>query len=177
MANEFPYVEIPAKLEKVLGVRREGTRVYVQTGGAELFGKWHGEICRYIGPTVSPGGACALAHVTRAGVHKRMKDGKLTAFWFYSNEKQNEPPLPFVLRLFQPRHTAFVYIPVSECRAWGELVAAKYKRLEALHNAGKATPSDQEEMAAYDEEVGDPNETADESFAEDTFKKLKKGAR
>lgn len=64
-----------------------------------------------------------------------MKDGKLTAFWFYSNEP--EMPYPWIVRLFQKRSMPFVYIPVSECKTWGKLVEAKYERLRQKAAAGE----------------------------------------
>ena len=40
------------------------------------------EICKPEG-SVSPGGAAGYARVSRAGIHKRLKEGRLTAFLFH----------------------------------------------------------------------------------------------
>jgi len=173
MAKDFPYVQIPDALRPILGEQKEGTRVYVQAGDAELFGRWHDAICKHIGPTISPGGACARAHVTRAGVHKRMKDGKLTAFWFEAKEPR-VPTVPVWLRFFQPRTSFYILIPSSECRAWGELVAAKYKRLQEKKDAGQFLEADEKDADAYNEEIGDCEAAPDLDFVKDALAEAKK---
>jgi hypothetical protein len=54
------------------------------------------------------------APVSRAAVHRRIKDGKLTAFFFYvTTPKRNW----FRTTRIQ-RESHYGYIPVSECREW-----------------------------------------------------------
>jgi hypothetical protein len=54
--------------------------------------------------------------VSRAGVHKRIKEGKLTAFFFYVTHEET--------RLFGAKRMAkerpFILVSVSECKAWAE---------------------------------------------------------
>jgi len=54
------------------------------------------------------------APVSRAAVHKRLKEGKLTGFFFtITHRKRNL----FGIDL-STRELALGYIPVSECKAW-----------------------------------------------------------
>jgi hypothetical protein len=71
---------------------------------------------------VSPGGVGMYARVSRAGVHKRMKEGRLTAFLF--DVVRNRPasggggdPAGEV-----GGGRPVTYIPVQECRAWARLL-------------------------------------------------------
>jgi hypothetical protein len=54
------------------------------------------------------------APVSRAAVHKRLKEGKLTGFFFTVTLKKRNL---FGLDL-STRELAYGYIPVSECKAW-----------------------------------------------------------
>jgi hypothetical protein len=60
------------------------------------------------------GGAAARAGVSRAAVHQRLKDGKLTGFFYYSTK-----PRRFLFGAPKTkRELSLGYIPVSECLAW-----------------------------------------------------------
>jgi hypothetical protein len=56
------------------------------------------------------------APVSRAAVHKRLKEGKMTAFCFHVVEAKRS------IFVYQKKlkQLPYVYIPVSECKAWGE---------------------------------------------------------
>ena len=85
MEQDFPFVEIPDKFKKVIGKAIPGTRLYRAVGTREDMIKWISvvnDICGDEGH-VSPGGVAAMVGVSRAAVHKRMKEGRLTAFNFY----------------------------------------------------------------------------------------------
>ena len=82
METRFPYVKVTAALRKTLGAQVPGTRIYEQRGNQEEYVKWFDALCAQVGPCVAPGGAAARAHVTRAGVYRRMNAGKLSSGFF-----------------------------------------------------------------------------------------------
>ncbi len=57
-----------------------------------------------------------FAPVSRAAVHKRLKEGKLTCFLYHNSHRKRG--------LFggkrEIRESDMAYIPVSECKAWGK---------------------------------------------------------
>ncbi len=123
MNDDFPYVGIKPGLKQVIGKKAPGTRMYKASGTQEDYVAWFDAIIRHVGPCVSPGGAAARAHVTRAAVYKRMKEGRITAFMFYAPEDNKR--LPKLLRIFRAVDIPYCYIPVSECQAWGEDMATR----------------------------------------------------
>lgn len=117
MSSQFPFVEVPKALSRVVGEPTPDTRTYRREGSYEESGEWFDAIGEHIvGGCVSPGGVSMFAPVSRAAVHQRLKQGKLTAFAFYvvHNEKS----------LFGTERKAkglpYVMIPTSECKAWAE---------------------------------------------------------
>ncbi len=114
MDTEFPYVKIPVELLPVIGEQIENTRVYEKEGPEEEVGPWYEAIAEVVGGCLSPGGVCAIAQVSRAAVHKRMKEGRLTAFLFTVTERRTN--------LFgnnkKVRQDPYVMIPDSEAKAW-----------------------------------------------------------
>lgn len=117
--SDFPFVEIPSRLQAVIGEADPGTRIYRAYGNEDDFERWFlavWEICDS-DKAVSPGGVSMFARVTRAGVHKRLKEGRLTIFLFHKvkdskfikgRKKQDEGGRPYG------------FIPVSECKAWAD---------------------------------------------------------
>jgi hypothetical protein len=81
MDDQFPYVHVPAELHKVLGEPLPGTRLYRKEGPEDESLYWDDAIFKVFGHCVSPGGAAVRAGVSRAAVHQRLKDGKLTGFF------------------------------------------------------------------------------------------------
>ncbi len=109
--------------------------------------KWFNALCEHIGPAMSPGGAAMLAGVSRAGVYKRMKAGGLTAFCFHiTGDKKT-----WLGRDRKLKQYALVYIPVSECKAWGAELDERAARLKA--NTGSAD----DETALLDADPGEKN--------------------
>ncbi len=136
METEFRYVEIPKILHGVIGKADEGTRCYYAEGSEEQAGAWYEAISEYF-DCVSPGGVSMFAPVTRAGVHKRLKEGRLTAFYFQ---------LTHVTRTFwgkkrKVRESAYCLIPVAECKSWG---ADLRRRGELLNDRKNWTPEQKE---------------------------------
>lgn len=116
MSTDFPFVVVPPELCAAFGERVSGSRIYRKAGPQEEISYWQDAVFQLCGNAVSPGGAAGYAQVSRAAIHKRMKEGKLTCFLFdISHRKRN---------LFgvskSVREMAVALIPVSECKAWAE---------------------------------------------------------
>lgn len=114
MSTAFPYLRIPEELHAVFGSPVSGTRIYQREGPQEETSYWSDAVFKVAGQCVSPGGVSMYAPVSRAAVHKRLKEGKLTGFFFtITHRKRNL----FGIDL-STRELALGYIPVSECKAW-----------------------------------------------------------
>src|SRR5208283_1501652 len=119
MNKKFPFVEIPSHLLNILGEPDKGTRLYRVFGREEDVRPWFDAICE-VTPglgSMSPGGIYAYVKVSRPAVHKRLKEGRLTGFFFHQvmdgrffkdRKRLDEGGRPFIL------------IPVVEARAWAE---------------------------------------------------------
>jgi hypothetical protein len=66
-----------------------------------------------------------FAPVTRAGIHKRLKEGRLTAFYFQATEIRRT----IFGHKRKGRQTAYALIPVAECKAWGKELLGREERL------------------------------------------------
>lgn len=139
MEREFPFVKITPALAEVVGNPDEGTRIFRAYGDDKAYRKYlevlFGEFPRGL---VSPGGASRYAGVSRAAVHKRMKDGKLTAFIYNFTQRSRSY---FLGRPKDKQELASVYVPVSECRAWWQELCMRAKRL-AEEREAKGEPLD-----------------------------------
>jgi hypothetical protein len=116
MSITFPFVEVSKGLFPLVGEPTPGTRTYRRHGSYEQSGEWFDSIGEHFGGCVSPGGVSMFAPVSRAAVHQRLKQGKLTAFTFYV--VHNEKSLFGTERKAKER--PYVMIPTSECKAWAE---------------------------------------------------------
>jgi len=118
MKSDIQYVEVTKHDRALVGKPKPGTRIFHQSGPAEESGVWFERLTqRYPGESfVSPGGVSMFAPVSRAAVYLRINSGKLTAFCYH--------PSKFSKTLFggvrKSRTTPYVYIPVSECKAWAK---------------------------------------------------------
>jgi hypothetical protein len=121
MASDFPFVQIPAKAAKFFGTKDRDTRVYRREGTDAEIEEWFDKVTDVAGPTVSPGGVCMFAHVSRAAVYKAINEGRLTAFGFHV-VKESRSVFGFKRRV---RELPYVYIPVSESKAWGQVIKDK----------------------------------------------------
>ena len=129
MKKDFPFVEIPDALREIVGEPDPDTRMYRAYGSQDNVAEWFdtvSEICPE--GTVSPGGVSMYAGVSRPGVHKRLKEGRLTGFFYHTvkdglffkdRKKLEDGGRPYGL------------IPVSECRAWHQELKNKRDRTEA----------------------------------------------
>jgi hypothetical protein len=137
MAHNFPFVKIPRELSLVIGKATPGTRLFRREGSQKEISKWHDVMDRCIeGGCVSPGGVSMFVPVSRAAVHHRLKKGLLTAFSFYVTEDEKS----FFGTTRKRKERPYVYIPVSECRAWAE----ELKRWKGV-GYDPATEMDEEE--------------------------------
>lgn len=121
MPTEFPFVKVPPSDAKYFGNCDKDTRVYRREGTDDEIAAWHDKILEVAGPTVSPGGVCMYAKVSRAAVYKAINEGRLTAFGFHIIS-ESRAVFGFKKRT---RELPYVYIPVSEAKAWGEIIKAK----------------------------------------------------
>jgi hypothetical protein len=143
MKKDFPFVEIPERFLEIIGPADPGTRMYKAVGDREDFRVWSDavfEICDGEG-AVSPGGASLYTYATRAGVHKRLKEGRLTGF-FFSIAKDSK----FIKgrKTLEEGGRPYGYIPYSECKAWAEELEARTKEegVEIIKKEAQGTKAD-----------------------------------
>ena len=115
MSTDFPFVQVTAELHAAIGEPHLGTRIYRKTGPQEELSFWYDLISQRFGDLVSPGGVSMFAPVSRAAVHKRMKEGNLTCF-LYDVEFRKRNLFGISKKV---REQDVSLVPVSECKAWG----------------------------------------------------------
>ncbi len=117
-------IHIPDRIRPLIGTADAGTRVYRRSGPRDEFESWFDAVWETCGPdgAMSPGAAGIYAQVSRAGVHKRMKEGGLTAFLFHLDRGTGADGAPAQR---SDRGRPYTFIPVRECRAWVELLKAR----------------------------------------------------
>jgi hypothetical protein len=131
---QFPFIEVPKEILPMVGEPTPGTRAYRRQGTYEECGEWFEFLGEYYKGDVglSTSGVIMFVPVSRAGVHKRIMAGKLTAFFFYVTHEET--------RLFGAKRTAkerpFIMVSVSECKAW----AAEMKRKVGFVDDPNETP-------------------------------------
>ena len=119
---QFPFIEVPKELHELVGEPTPGTRAYRREGTHAQCAEWFEALGEYYKGDVglSTNGVVLFVPVSRAGVHKRIKEGKLTAFFFYITSEETT--------LFGAKRKAkqrpYIAVSVSECKAW----AAEMKR-------------------------------------------------
>lgn len=85
MSDSFLFVDVPETLQKIIGQADPGSRLFRAYGTTDDMHEWIKavtEICGRNG-NFSPGGVAQYVRVSRAAVHKKIREGKLTAFCFY----------------------------------------------------------------------------------------------
>lgn len=153
MSIHFPFEIIPNHLKVILGEFDKETRSYHAYGEEGEVGYWYEAIIKALGPIVSPGGVSMYVPVSRTAIRKRIKEARFTVFYFHS--KPASKGLFFNKRV--KRESAYVFIPVSECRAWASEIEAKMIRL------GHAT------VEEIDDERPDWYDYFHDSMAQDDF--------
>lgn len=112
-------------------------------GSREEFPTWFDAACEACRPEggVSPGVLGLYAQVSRAGVHKRMKEGGVTAFLFHLTDG-DETFVHDLERLAKVGGRPYTIIPLAECRQWAALLQArrhgKRPEAEAARQASEA---------------------------------------
>ena len=155
---------------RMIGRPDDGTRIFRREGSVKEMREWFDKLCEHIGPCVSPGGAAVYAGVTRAGVNKRLKAGKLTIFCFYTIEKAKT----FFGKEKTIKDFPSGYIPVSECKAWRKDLE---ERVERIKSRKESEPIAAEDEAALDEADGDEADYSPAFLNYDPHDKGRKGMR
>ena len=122
MTIRIEHIEIPKKLEKYLGKPADQTRMWETQGDTEAYRAWFHAVREVCGSRrtgrdsgcVSPGGASMYLRLSRAAVHMRIDAGKLTAFYFYPEQKGlfGRPKVN--------KNNAYILIPMREIVQWVE---------------------------------------------------------
>jgi hypothetical protein len=120
---QFPFIEVPPELRKMVGKPTPGTRAYRREGTFKECAAWFEKLGEHYKGDVglSTNGVVIFVPVSRAGVHKRIREGKLTAFFFYVVREETT--------LFGARRKAkerpYIVVSISECKAWAEELKRK----------------------------------------------------
>lgn len=131
--NGFPFVVIPISLQSMVGDPEPGTRIYRREGADTEMVGWYDAICDAVEPRlVSPGGVSMFAPVSRAAVYKRLKEGRLTAFAFHVVAQKHG--LFGRVRAVRQK-TPYLFVPVSEAKAWSVELAGRADRVAAMTEA------------------------------------------
>jgi hypothetical protein len=166
---QFPFIEVTKDLRKIVGEPTPGTRAYRREGTHEECGKWIEALGEhYKGDVgISPAGVSMFVPVQRAAVHKRIKEGKLTAFFFYITRIEST----FFGTKRKVKLRPYIVLSVSECKAWatemkrragyvdepGESLMEQRKRLKPV--AAEDEPkSEKEAKEALDFAQTDPKD-------------------
>lgn len=108
------FVEVSEKLRLAVGSCLPGTRIFRKDAPEDDLPYWTQAIFDETDGVLSPGGASSYVGVSRAATHKRLKEGSLTGFFFYSTEARRS--------LFGSakvkRELSVAYIPIEECKQW-----------------------------------------------------------
>jgi hypothetical protein len=113
---EFPFITVSKDLRKIVGEPTPGTRAYRREGTHAECGQWIEDLgLHYKGDVgISPAGVTMFVPVQRAAVHKRIKEGKLTAFFFYITRIDST----FFGRKRKVKLRPYILLSMSECKAW-----------------------------------------------------------
>ena len=175
MTTEFPYLQVNTpERKKLVGKPDKGTRIYRREGTFKESGEWCVAITYEFKDTfVSPGGVGMFVPASRAGVHKRMKEGRLTAFCFHVVHDEKT----FFGNVRKAKAFPYVYIPVSECKAWAKELEEKRGQEELVEETDERPdfyerdPEDRKNRKVrYTDEYADKDEIAS------LYQDLKEGA-
>lgn len=119
---QFPFIEVPKELRQIVGEPTRGTRAYRREGTHAECAQWVEALGEYYKGDVglSPSGVSLFVPITRAGIHKRIRDGRLTAFMFYITRRETS----FLGVKRKAKQRPYIMLSLSECKAW----AAEMKR-------------------------------------------------
>lgn len=160
--NEFPFINVPPEALPIVGEPTPGTRFYRREGSDEECGEWFQTIGRVFQGDVglSPGGVVMFVPASRAAVHKRLREGRLTGFAFYVTSQGKS--LWGKPRKIKKR--PYLVLSVSECQAW----AKELKRKVGLAEEAKLNP-DQRSMLLGRAAMSDERTTLEEVEEDEKF--------
>jgi hypothetical protein len=146
---QFPFIEVPKDLHKIVGEPTPGTRAYRREGTHAECGQWIEDLgLHYKGDVgISPAGVTMFVPVQRAAVHKRIKEGKLTAFFFYITRIDST----FFGSKRKVKLRPYILLSMSECKAW---VAEMKRRMGYVDEPGESLMEQRKKLkpvAAVDE--------------------------
>ncbi len=167
MQTDLVLTEIPPELLPLAGEPDEGTRIYRREGSIDEMAEWFDNLCVPLRALVSPGGAAVYAQVSREGVYKRMRAGKLTAFCFHITKEKKT----FFGGKKLLKREPLVYISIPECQAWRRDLEERVARIEATKTE---TPDDE---AALEEADGDHTSRMHDFLLDDPKDKTRKNVR
>lgn len=122
-ATAFPFLNVAGELAKMAGKRDKNTRIYRAEGSYDESGEWYERLVAVTGDSfVSPDGVSMFAPVSRAAVHKRLKEGRITAFCFHVVQDEKT----FFGTTRKAKERPYIYIPISECKAWAEELEERF---------------------------------------------------
>jgi hypothetical protein len=162
--NELPFINVPPEALPIVGEPTPGTRFYRREGSDEECGEWFESIGKIFGGDVglSPGGVAMFVPVSRAAVHKRLREGRLTGFAFYVTSQGKS--LWGKPRKIKAR--PYLVLSVSECKAW----AKDLKRKAGVAEEAKLNPDQRRALlglvAREDEPRTETEIENDEKFIE-----------
>lgn len=131
---EFPFINVPPEAMPIVGQPTPGTRFYRREGTDEQCGEWFQAIGEIFQGDVglSPGGVAMFVPVSRAAIHKRLREGRLTGFAFHvTSQGKSLWGKPKKIK-----ERPYLVLSVSECRAW----AKDLKRKACLAEDAKLDP-------------------------------------
>jgi hypothetical protein len=137
---ELPFINVPLEALPIVGEPTPGTRFYRREGSDEECGEWFEAIGRIFQGDVglSPGGVAMFVPVSRAAVHKRLREGRLTGFAFHVTSQGKS--LWGKPRKIKDR--PYLVLSVSECRAW----AKELKRKAGLAEDAELNPDQRRQL-------------------------------
>jgi hypothetical protein len=165
LRHELPFINVPPEALPIVGKAAPGTRFYRREGSDEECGEWFQAIGRIFQGDVglSPGGVAMFVPVSRAAVHKRLHEGRLTGFAFHVTSQGKS--LWGKPRKIKER--PYLVLSVSECQAW----AKELKRKAGLAEEAELNPDQRRELlgpVAVSDEPGSLKEVeGDTKFIEE----------
>src|ERR1035441_9969904 len=147
---ELPFINVLPEALPIVGQPTPGTRFYRREGSDEECGEWFEGIGKIFGGDVglSPGGVAMFVPVSRAAVHKRLREGRLTGFAFYVTSQGKS--LWGKPRKIKAR--PYLVLSVSECKAW----AKDLKRKAGVAEDAKLTPDQRREKLGQVAKADEP---------------------
>jgi hypothetical protein len=152
MVTAFPFVVVPSELRGIVGDPTPGTRIYRREGSHDDCGVWFEAIHKQLeGVGLSPGGVAMYVPVSRAAVHKRIKEGKLTAFTFHITRETTG----FLGKKRKAKEQPYILLSIDECKAWAEELKLRRGYQSDNRNALRVVASEDEPKSEQERKEAD----------------------